>query len=260
MKELVLEGKKATGERFRKTIKSTKASLYLKRRKLVSLDLSPLEQCNKLQTFSLSQNRLTSIDLHPLEKCSALQGLFLNDNQLTDINLIPLQRCFQLKILDLRNNPLSAIDLSSLASCSQLSLLSFDSSTTIRWEKPSLALNKLPRGLQTYREEIQRAWKQHTARQKQGTRTQRSEKLRMILKKCQEMSLERMSRLLAFENSDLLFDWLLDLPEEYGIQIKDEKVFFTKDLQSKSSETEAAISSLLEKFEEFEKSHRETKV
>lgn len=256
MKKIVLEGKKATGERFRKIINPEKTSLYLKRKKLATLDLSPLEQASKIQTLSLAHNQLTSIDLSPFEKCTELQGLFLNDNQLTNINLNPLKSCFKLKFLDLRNNPLTNVDLSPLGSCTQLSLLSFDSSTTIRWESPSLTLNKLPRGLQTYREQIQLAWKNYTTQQKQETITQRSEKLRKILEKCQELSLERMSRLLAFDNSDLLFDWLLALPKEYGIQIKDEKVFFTKDLQNKSSETEGAITSLLEKFETFEEKNK----
>ncbi|MBD3189770.1 MAG: leucine-rich repeat protein [Candidatus Heimdallarchaeota archaeon] len=304
MNKLVITGKKENGEAFRREIAKDIQALDLSERQLSSIDLSPLQNCPKLQWLFLSMNQLTSVDLSPLKNCHNLQHFFLNINQLTSVDLSPLKKCQQLQELVLFGNQLSSVDLSPLENCQQLQILFLsdnqlstidlsplkncqqlqklylhsnqlasvdlsplencqqlqefylDDSVTILWEQKNLKGRRLSEGLQSLEAKIQQAHQNYLAEKEQQLERQRSEKLRKILSKFQEISLERMGKMLDFTDSDELLDWLLEVPNEFGIQIKDEMIIFTKNLRNGSSEAEIAINNLLKKFEEFERKNR----
>lgn len=230
--------------------------LFLNMNQLTSVDLSPLKTCQQLQELVLFGNQLSSVDLSPLENCQQLQILFLSDNQLSTIDLSPLKNCQQLQKLYLHSNQLTSVDLSPLENCQQLQDFYLDDSATILWEQENLKEKRLAEGLQALEAKIQQAHQNYLAEKEQQLERQRSEKLRKILSKFQEISLERMGKMLDFTDSDDLLDWLLEVPNEFGIQIKDEMIIFTKNLRNGSSEAEIAINNLLKKFEEFERKNR----
>ena len=101
-------------------------NLFLGGNQLTSLDLTPLATCINLRVLDLGSNQLQSVDLTPLNSCSNLQQLHLGFNQLKTIDLTPLSSCQNLQILYLRGNQFQTIDLTPISSCINLSYLHLD--------------------------------------------------------------------------------------------------------------------------------------
>ncbi len=76
------------------------------------VDLTDLQECNKLEFLDLSNNMLESLDLSPLSNCSTLKEINLRNNHLTQIDLWPLFNSQSLRLLDLSENRLHQINLS----------------------------------------------------------------------------------------------------------------------------------------------------
>jgi len=93
-------------------------SNYLRR-----IDLSPLSKCSKLRTLRLGINCLKEIDLTPLADCQMLEWIDIGANCLTSIDLFPLEELTELRKLRLDGNRLTQVDLSPLESCPELEFL-----------------------------------------------------------------------------------------------------------------------------------------
>lgn len=82
--------------------------------RMVSIDLTPLQEHPTLQTLDITGHLLENIDLAPLAACPELRRLHLGLNQLQNLDLGPLRSCLALEILDLRYNKLQALELGAL--------------------------------------------------------------------------------------------------------------------------------------------------
>ena len=64
--------------------------IELSKNQLDSIDLSPLEECEKLERIRLRSNRLHTLNLWPLMELPNLEEIDLVDNRLEEVNLTPL--------------------------------------------------------------------------------------------------------------------------------------------------------------------------
>jgi hypothetical protein len=78
---------------------------------IVSIDLSPIQECKELELLHLYDNYLEEIDLSPLQYCTHFKKLGLGANQIRRIELKPLEKCNKFEELDLSDNQLEWLDL-----------------------------------------------------------------------------------------------------------------------------------------------------
>ncbi|MFW9921023.1 MAG: hypothetical protein ACFFED_15590 [Candidatus Thorarchaeota archaeon] len=69
------------------------SEVILKRRGIVSIDLTPLTECKNLQFIDLSENNLEMLDLNPLCALEILERIDLRHNQIKALNLTPIAFC-----------------------------------------------------------------------------------------------------------------------------------------------------------------------
>jgi len=134
---IVLEGKKTTGETFRKEIENNIEELTLAYIELLSIDLSPLRKMEHLEYLYLNDNKLIEVDLTPLQNCQSLIDIWISGNEIERFDLSPLRNCPKLEEVHLVNNPLM----------------------DILWKDDSIIPEKLPKGLMPFLEDIQSAVK-----------------------------------------------------------------------------------------------------
>ena len=114
MMDIEITGIRSDGGIFRlKERSGTLTRLLIKDERLVSIDLSPLVNCEKLTHIELDNNQLTAIDLSPLSEIDSLTQLWLGNNNLSSIDLSPL-RSTPLSTLILDSNSLNAFKLYNL--------------------------------------------------------------------------------------------------------------------------------------------------
>ncbi|MHA1450904.1 MAG: hypothetical protein ACTSP4_15990 [Candidatus Hodarchaeales archaeon] len=122
MADITITGVKSSGDEFKTTIKEDARTLHLVRKKLSSIDLSPLKDSTNLQRIILNANLLPSIDLSPLAECDKLRILHLGKNLFSSLDLTPLDNC-QLESFFINHNQFSSIDLSPLRTWNKLQRL-----------------------------------------------------------------------------------------------------------------------------------------
>ena len=84
-------------------------------------------------------------------------------------------------------------------------------------------------------------------------RKEREETLRKIIARYEKISQNRMAELLKFPSTQELELWLMELPSNIDLYLKDGEVIIPKLLKSDSEEAEKAINQLLASFDDFEK-------
>ncbi|MFW9909236.1 MAG: leucine-rich repeat domain-containing protein [Candidatus Thorarchaeota archaeon] len=101
-------------------------TVKLGRKKISSIILDPLSDCNNLRRIWLNDNHLTSLDLSPLSHCANLEILSISGNILESIDLTPLKHCKKLEELYLQKNNLESIELGPLKAAQDLRILYLD--------------------------------------------------------------------------------------------------------------------------------------
>jgi hypothetical protein len=86
----------------------------------MTVDLSELSECSKIETLDISHNLLESIELNPLEESRTLRKLQLQDNRLTKLNLWPLAKCRDLELIDACSNRLGTLDITPVFTCREM--------------------------------------------------------------------------------------------------------------------------------------------
>ncbi|MFW9968420.1 MAG: hypothetical protein ACFFEA_14800 [Candidatus Thorarchaeota archaeon] len=102
--------------------------IELSMRAAISIDLAPLQDCDKLERLDLSHNFLESIDLDALKDKEALRVIRLQDNRLLDLDLWPLNKCLNLAEIELTDNRLRTLDVTPIFTCE---LMRTDSSVVL---------------------------------------------------------------------------------------------------------------------------------
>jgi hypothetical protein len=102
--------------------------IELSMRAASKIDLTPLQDCDKLERLELSHNFIETLDLKPLMDKESLQVLRLQDNRLTELDLWPLHNCQNIAEIELTENRLRTIDVTPIFTCS---LLRTDSSAVL---------------------------------------------------------------------------------------------------------------------------------
>jgi len=72
-----------------------------------------------------------------------------------------------------------------------------------------------------------------------------------ILTRYKSISIEKMAKLLKFDDSITLEEWLLELPDELAFKIEEEEVIMPEILYTKSPESEQRIKELLKSFNNY---------
>ncbi|MHA1927427.1 MAG: leucine-rich repeat domain-containing protein [Candidatus Thorarchaeota archaeon] len=102
------------------TTEDTKIDLHM--RVASHVDLTPLQDCSRLEVLELSQNKLESINLSPLRDCSTLKQLRLGYNRLSTIDLWQLWNSTVLVEIDLVDNLLEEVNLTPVIQRSKVRL------------------------------------------------------------------------------------------------------------------------------------------
>ena len=72
-----------------------------------------------------------------------------------------------------------------------------------------------------------------------------------ILTRYKSISIEKMAKLLKFDDSITLEEWLLELPDELAFKIEEEEVIMPEIFSTKSPEAEQKIKQLLKSFQNY---------
>ncbi len=86
----------------------------------------------KTSEVDLRRKGIVSIDLTPLSECTNLSYIDLSENELEMLDLNPLCALEVLERLDVRNNSIRILNLTPLAFCEILSKFHFDETTALR--------------------------------------------------------------------------------------------------------------------------------
>ncbi|MHA1124339.1 MAG: HEAT repeat domain-containing protein [Candidatus Heimdallarchaeota archaeon] len=72
-----------------------------------------------------------------------------------------------------------------------------------------------------------------------------------ILTRYKSLSIEKMAKLLKFDDSIILEEWLLELPDELAFKIENEEVIMPEILYTESPESKERIKELLKSFQNY---------
>jgi len=117
MGEFVIRYASPHGRQEEGKFRSDASRIELSMRAAISIDLTPLQKCDKLERLELSHNFLESIDLKPLGDKETLQVIRLQDNRLLDLDLWPLHKCLNLAEIELTDNRLKTLDVTPVFTC-----------------------------------------------------------------------------------------------------------------------------------------------
>ena len=88
---------------------------YHRSRDVVSIDLTPISHCPRIDFISLGSIQLRELDLAPLAHLKELSFLSLKWNKLKTLDLSPLLSCPKLTSLEIGGNPFEYVDPSPIA-------------------------------------------------------------------------------------------------------------------------------------------------
>ena len=128
MSEFVIRYVSPHGRQEEGKFRSDASRIELSMRAAISIDLTPLQKCDKLERLELSHNFLESIDLKPLGDKETLQVIRLQDNRLLELDLWPLHKCPNLAEIELTDNRLKTLDVTPVFTCG---LMRTDSSVVL---------------------------------------------------------------------------------------------------------------------------------
>ncbi|MFX1261342.1 MAG: hypothetical protein ACFFAZ_04580 [Promethearchaeota archaeon] len=128
MSEFVIRYFSPHGRQEERKFKNDASRIELSMRAASEIDLTPLQDCHKLERLDLSHNFLETLDLVPLMDNESLNVLRLEDNRLSALDLWPLHNCPNLAEIELTENRLRTLDVTPVFTCN---LLRSDSSVVL---------------------------------------------------------------------------------------------------------------------------------
>ncbi|MHA1188523.1 MAG: hypothetical protein ACTSSK_17010, partial [Candidatus Heimdallarchaeota archaeon] len=72
-----------------------------------------------------------------------------------------------------------------------------------------------------------------------------------ILTRYKSLSIEKMAKLLKFDDSIIVEEWLLELPDELAFKIENEEIIMPEILYTESPESKERIKELLKSFQSY---------
>ncbi|MFW9913784.1 MAG: hypothetical protein ACFFEU_15000 [Candidatus Thorarchaeota archaeon] len=128
MSEFVIRYFSPHGRQEERKYRRDASRIELSMRAASEMDLTPLQDCDKLERLDLSHNFLETLDLVPLMDNESLSILRLEDNRLSALDLWPLHNCPNLAEIELTENRLRTLDVTPVFTCN---LLRSDSSVVL---------------------------------------------------------------------------------------------------------------------------------
>jgi len=119
MREITIKYTSPHGRQEERSFKSDTSVIDLRMRAALTVDLSALVECSKIETLDISHNLIESIDLSPLQESTTLRRLQLQDNRLTRLDLWSLVKCRDLEVIDACSNRLRTLDITPVFTCSE---------------------------------------------------------------------------------------------------------------------------------------------
>ncbi|MHA2602027.1 MAG: hypothetical protein AM324_007860, partial [Candidatus Thorarchaeota archaeon SMTZ1-83] len=120
MKEITIKYTSPHGRQEERSFNSDASVIDLRMRAAMTIDLSELAECDRIETLDVSHNLVESIDMGPLQESQTLKRLLLQDNRLTNLDLWPLVNCSDLRIVDACSNRLRTLDITPVFTCEEM--------------------------------------------------------------------------------------------------------------------------------------------
>lgn len=120
LKEIIIKYTSPHGRQEERSFNSDASVIDLRMRAAMTIDLSELAECDRIETLDVSHNLVESIDMGPLQESQTLKRLLLQDNRLTNLDLWPLVNCSDLRMVDACSNRLRTLDITPVFTCEEM--------------------------------------------------------------------------------------------------------------------------------------------